>query len=71
MGLVGSEMCIRDRYNVCRTNVDLPLPETPVTHVNVPNGIFKLTLFKLLPLALKICKNLPFFANRLFFGIGI
>ena len=51
--------------------MDFPLPETPVTQVNVPNGIFKLTLFKLFPLALNICKNLPFFAILLFFGIGI
>ena len=51
--------------------MDFPLPETPVTHVKVPNGIFKSTFFKLLPDAPLICKNLPFFANLLFFGIGI
>ena len=51
--------------------MDFPLPETPVTHVKVPKGIFKSTFFKLLPDAPLICKNLPFFANLLFFGIGI
>ena len=32
-------------YNVCKINVDLPLPDTPVTQVKLPKGIFKLTLF--------------------------
>ena len=57
--------------NVCNTNVDLPLPETPVTQVNVPVGILRLTLFKLFPLAPLISTNLPFFANRLVLGISI
>ena len=52
-------------------SVDFPLPETPVTQVNVPTGIFKLTFFKLFPLAPLISINLPFFADLLFFGIGI
>ena len=51
--------------------VDFPLPDTPVTQVKVPIGIFKLTFCKLFPLAPKISKNLPFFASLLFFGIGI
>ena len=51
--------------------VDLPLPDTPVTQVKFPIGIFKFTFFKLFPVAPIISKNLPFFANRLFFGIGI
>ena len=55
-------------YKVCNIKVDFPLPETPVTQVKVPIGIFKLTLFKLLPVAPLISKNLPFFANLLFFG---
>ena len=58
-------------YNVCKINVDLPLPDTPVTQVNVPTGIFKLTFFKLFPLAPLISINLPFFAVLLFLGIGI
>ena len=28
--------------NVCKTKVDFPLPETPVTHVRLPNGILDL-----------------------------
>ena len=58
-------------YKVCNTNVDLPLPDTPVTQVRLPNGIFKFTLSKLFPDAPVISKNLPFLANRLFFGISI
>jgi hypothetical protein len=49
----------------------LPLPETPVTQVNVPNGIFKFTFCKLFPVAPIISKNLPFFAGLLFRGIKI
>ena len=48
------------------TNVDLPLPETPVTQVKVPIGTFKSTFCKLFPVAPKISKNLPFFAVFLF-----
>ena len=55
-------------YNVCKTSVDLPDPETPVTQVKLPRGIFKFTLSKLLPVAPVISKNLPFFANLLFVG---
>jgi len=62
---------LRALKSVCNTNVDLPLPETPVTQVKVPIGIFKSTFFKLLPLAPKISKNLPFFAVFLFFGTSI
>ena len=58
-------------YKVCSIKVDLPLPDTPVTHVNVPTGIFKFTFFKLFPLAPIISINLPFLACLLFFGIGI
>ena len=28
-------------YKVCNIRVDFPLPETPVTHVKLPKGIFK------------------------------
>ena len=58
-------------YKVCNIRVDFPLPETPVTHVKLPKGIFKFTLFRLLPVAPVISKNLPFFANLLFFGTSI
>ena len=58
-------------YSVCKINVDLPLPDTPVTQVKLPKGIFKLTLFKLLPVAPVISRNLPFFANLLFLGTSI
>ena len=27
-------------YKVCNTRVDFPLPDTPVTQVKLPNGIF-------------------------------
>ena len=57
-------------YNVCNIRVDLPLPETPVTHVKLPKGIFKFTLFKLFPEAPCISKNLPFFASLLFWVLG-
>ena len=58
-------------YNVWSIKVDLPLPETPVTHVKLPTGILRLTLFKLLPLAPLISTNLPFVANLLVLGISI
>ena len=56
---------------VCKIRVDLPLPDTPVTHIKVPNGILKLIFFKLLPEAPEISKNLPFFAVLLIFGTGM
>ena len=52
-------------------NVDLPLPETPVTQVKLPVGILRLTLFKLFPLAPLISTNLPFLASLLVLGISI
>ena len=62
---------LRALYKVCNTSVDLPLPDTPVTQVKLPKGIFKLTLSKLFPLAPVISKNLPFLAKRLLAGIFI
>ena len=63
---------LRDRlralYKVCKTKVDLPLPDTPVTHVNVPVGIFRFAFWRLFPVAPKISKYLPFFAVLLFLG---
>ena len=58
-------------YKVCKTKVDFPLPDTPVIQVKVPKGIFKFTFFKLFPQAPVISKNLPFFADLLFFGTEI
>ena len=52
-------------------SVDLPEPETPVTQVKLPKGIFKFTLFKIFPVAQVISKSLPFFASLLFFGICV
>ena len=37
--------------NVSLMSVDLPLPETPVTHINEFKGKVTLTSFKLFPLA--------------------
>ena len=51
--------------------MDFPLPETPVTQVNVPVGILRFTLFKLFPLAPLIYTNLPFLDKRRDFGISI
>ena len=39
-------------YNVCNINVDFPLPDTPVTQVKLPKGIFKLTFLRFLPVFL-------------------
>ena len=49
---------------------DLPLPDTPVTHVNVPNGIATLTFFKLWPFAPFSSIKEPFPLRR-FLGISI
>ena len=38
-------------YKVPFISVDLPEPDTPVTHVITPTGIFKSTVFRLLPVA--------------------
>ena len=51
--------------------MDLPLPDTPVTQVKQPKGIFKSIFFKLFPVAPPISRNLPFFANFLPLGIGL
>ena len=58
-------------YRVWFISVDLPEPDTPVTQVNVPKGILRFTFFKLLPVAPKISKYLPFFAVLLLLGIEI
>ena len=57
--------------NVCNIKVDLPLPETPVIQVKLPVGIFRLTLFRLFPVAPLISTNLPFFAKRRVLGTSI
>ena len=43
----------RAGYNVSIIKLDFPLPETPDTQQNKPNGTFKFTFFKLLYLRLK------------------
>ena len=48
--------------------VDFPLPDTPVTQVNVPMGIFAETFFKLFPVAPLKCKYFPLTADLRFFG---
>ena len=52
------------------TKVDFPLPETPVTQMNFPNGNFTLIFFKLFSLAPLISINRPF-PFRCFLGTGI
>ena len=51
-------------------NDDFPLPETPVTQVNVPNGILQFTFLRLCPVAPfnSIKLSFPF---RRFLGISI
>jgi hypothetical protein len=45
------------QYKVSFTRVDLPEPDTPVTHVNSPTGNSTLTSLRLLPLAPSILKH--------------
>ena len=47
-------------YSVSLTKVDLPEPETPVTHVINPMGMSILIFFKLFEFAPCILTNLPF-----------
>jgi len=49
----------------------LPLPETPVTAIKVPRGIFAVTFCKLFPVAPLKVKYLPSFAFLLICGIEI
>ena len=49
-----------DLYNTSLINEDFPLPETPVTTMNEPNGNFTFTFFKLLQDAPLTSKKLPF-----------
>ena len=57
-------------YKISLTSVLLPLPDTPVTHMNLPSGNLTLTFFKLFSLAPTISKYflLPFL---LFLGTSI
>ena len=75
LGIFRDLLLFKERFKalnkVCKTKVDLPLPDTPVTQENVPKGIFKLMFFKLFPVAPKISKNFPYFADLLIFGICI
>ena len=52
------------------TNVDLPPPDTPVTHRNLPRGNFTSTDLRLLPVAPIISRFLPL-PFRLIEGTGI
>ena len=57
-------------YNTSFTKVDFPEPETPVTQLNTPRGIFTLIFFKLFSIAFIISIDLPFDFLR-FLGIEI
>ena len=57
-------------YSTSLTKVDLPDPETPVTQVNTPSGIFTFIFFKLFSEAPNISIDFPF-DFLLFFGITI
>ena len=57
-------------YKISFTKVDFPLPDTPVTQVNVPNGIFTLMFFRLFSFAPLISKNF-LFPFRLLDGTSI
>ena len=52
VALFSSRWAMRNRVSLIR--VDLPEPETPVTQVITPMGRSRLTLRRLLPLALSI-----------------
>ena len=58
-------------YRVWLMSVDLPDPDTPVTQVNSPQGIFRVTFFKLLPLAPERTRVLSCCKGVLFFGTAI
>ena len=49
-----------DLYKTSLTRVDFPEPETPVTQLNNPKGIFTVTSFKLFSLAFIISIAFPF-----------
>ena len=57
-------------YKTSFTKVDFPEPETPVTHVNTPNGIFTFIFFRLFSAAPSISNDFPF-DFLLFFGTSI
>src|SRR5438552_14352333 len=69
-----------DAYSVSFTSVDLPEPDTPVTHVSRPTGNATVTFFRLLPLAPTTRSCCTWFASAgggagnhfvRFFGTGI
>jgi hypothetical protein len=57
-------------YNISLTKEDLPLPDTPVTQVNVPNGNLALIFFRLFCSHPISSTNLPL-PFLLAFGISI
>ena len=58
-------------YNTSFTSVDFPEPETPVTHVNTPNGNFTLIFFKLFSVAFFTSIAFDFTIFLLFLGTSI
>ena len=57
-------MLFTELNKISFTNVLFPLPETPVIPMNLPNGSFTETSFKLFFLALLIIINSPFPERR-------
>ena len=51
---------IKALYKISLTSVDLPLPDTPVTHTNLPSGNLTLIFFKLCSFAPLTSINNPF-----------
>ena len=65
------KILVRALYNVCKTRVDLPPPDTPVIEQNTPVGKDTSTFFKLCPLALTILIHFLGLNFLLYGGIGI
>ena len=57
-------------YKISFTSVDFPEPETPVTHINCPNGNFTVIFFKLCSVAPTTSIDFPL-DFLLFFGTTI
>ena len=58
-------------YKTSFTSVDFPEPDTPVTHVNTPNGNFTLIFFKLFSVAFFTSITFVFVCFLLAFGTSI
>lgn len=59
-------MLAENRLRVRLIKEDFPLPDTPVTQINVPNGNVTSTFRRLFPLAPLIVMNCPFPFRRSF-----